>query len=93
MDTTTSPTTGSDHRDTPTLCRPFHDRMIAGVASGLADYLGIDVTLARIGLAVLAVIGPGLPIYLAAWLLIPDEGATQSIAMDFIHPASSTTTS
>jgi phage shock protein C len=60
--------------------------MVAGVAVGLADYLDIDVTLVRIALAVLTVMGgAGIPLYLAGWLLIPEEGASQSIAGEFIH--------
>jgi len=60
--------------------------MLAGVASGIARYLGADVTLVRIVLAVLAVVGgAGVPIYLAGWLLIPEEGAEQSIASHFIQ--------
>jgi phage shock protein PspC (stress-responsive transcriptional regulator) len=75
-----------DQAGPPPLCRPFHDRMLAGVASGVARYLDIDVTVVRIVLAVLAVVGGvGVPIYLAGWLLIPDEGAEQSIAAGFIQ--------
>ena len=71
------------------LFRPVQDRMVAGVAAGLARYLGVDVTVVRIILAVLTVVGgAGLPIYLAGWLLIPDEGATQSIASEFIQSLS-----
>jgi phage shock protein C len=72
-----------DHRP---LQRPVNDRMLAGVAAGAARYLGVDVTVVRIVLAVLAVMGgAGVPIYLAGWLLIPDEGAEQSIATEFIR--------
>jgi phage shock protein C len=68
------------------LCRPIDDRMLAGVGSGIARYLGVDVTVVRIVLAVLAVIGgAGVPIYLAGWLLIPEEGCEQSIAGQFIQ--------
>jgi phage shock protein PspC (stress-responsive transcriptional regulator) len=60
--------------------------MLAGVAAGLADYLGIDVLIVRIVFAVLAVVGgAGVPLYLAGWLLIPEEGAEQSIASDLIQ--------
>jgi phage shock protein PspC (stress-responsive transcriptional regulator) len=63
------------------LQRPFQDRMLAGVAAGVARYLGVDVTVVRIVLVVLALAGgAGVPIYLAGWLLIPDEGSEQSIA-------------
>jgi phage shock protein PspC (stress-responsive transcriptional regulator) len=65
----------------PGLYRPIGDRMLAGVAAGIAQYLDLDVTIVRVVLAVLAFAGgAGVPIYLAGWLLIPEEGAEQSIA-------------
>ena len=68
------------------LYRPFQDRMLAGVAAGLARSLGVDVTIVRIVLAVLTVVGGvGVPLYLAGWLLIPEEGSEQSIASEFIQ--------
>jgi phage shock protein C len=68
------------------LYRPIHDRMLAGVASGIARYLGVDVTIVRIVLAVLAVVGgAGVPLYIAGWLLIPEEGSEQSLAGEFIQ--------
>jgi phage shock protein PspC (stress-responsive transcriptional regulator) len=58
--------------------------MLAGVASGIAAYLGVDALLVRIAFAVLTIMGgAGIPIYVVCWLLIPDEGATHSIATDF----------
>ena len=58
--------------------------MIAGVASGIAAYVGIDTLIVRIAFAVLTLVGgAGIPLYLVCWLLIPDEGATDSIATDF----------
>jgi phage shock protein PspC (stress-responsive transcriptional regulator) len=60
-------------------------RMIAGVAAGLADYLDVDPTLVRIGFVVLALMGGiALPLYLAGWLLIPDEGSEQSMAEEML---------
>jgi phage shock protein PspC (stress-responsive transcriptional regulator) len=71
------------------LQRPFHGRMLAGVAAGVADYLGVDVTIVRIVLAVLTIMGgAGVPLYLAGWLLIPDEGAEQSLASELIQSLS-----
>ena len=68
------------------LYRPLDGRMVAGVAAGIAGYLGVDVTVVRIVLAVLTVVGgAGIPVYLAGWLLIPDEGATQSVASQLIN--------
>jgi phage shock protein C len=79
-----------DHPDNSTaaqqLCRPVQDRMLAGVAAGIARYLGVDVAVVRIVLAVLAIAGgAGVPIYLAGWLLIPEEGSELSIASQFIQ--------
>ena len=84
-DQATSPESRPLIRQQP-LYRPIHDRMLAGVAAGVARYFGIDVTIVRIVLAVLTIVGgAGVPIYLAGWLLIPEEGASQSIATDLIQ--------
>ena len=72
------------------LNRPVQDRMLGGVAAGIARYLSVDVTVVRIVFAVLAIMGgAGIPLYLAGWLLIPEEGAEQSIASDLIGSLSS----
>jgi phage shock protein PspC (stress-responsive transcriptional regulator) len=63
------------------LRRPFEDRMLAGVAAGLARYFGVDVMIVRIAFVVLTVVGgAGIPLYLAGLLLIPEQGSDQSIA-------------
>jgi phage shock protein PspC (stress-responsive transcriptional regulator) len=92
MNTTTAnpqadnpPTDQHDRTSAQPLSRPLDDRMLAGVAAGVARYLGVDVTLVRIALAVLAVVGgAGVPIYVAGWLLIPEEGRDRSLAADLI---------
>ena len=82
---TVNPEASAQTRPQP-LYRPFQDRMLAGVSVGIARYLGVDVTVVRIVLAVLAVVGGvGVPLYLAGWLLIPEEGSEQSIASQFIQ--------
>jgi phage shock protein C len=84
MNTTT--TTPATDQTAQQLRRPADDRMIAGVAAGIARYLGADVTAVRIILAVLVFVGgAGIPIYLAGWLLIPEEGSDQSIAGGFLQ--------
>jgi len=81
--------TVSTEQNTQQLRRPAEGRMLAGVAAGIANYLGADVTAVRIILAVLAIVGgAGVPIYLAAWLLIPEEGSEQSIAGGFLQSRS-----
>jgi phage shock protein C len=67
------------------LVRPIEGRWLAGVAAGLADYFGLDVGLIRAVFAVLTVLGLlGVVIYLAAWLLVPEQGAEVSIAEKII---------
>ena len=48
--------------------------MIAGIAGGLAKYLGIDPVLVRLGIVVLVIAGgSGILAYLVAWIVIPEE--------------------
>jgi phage shock protein PspC (stress-responsive transcriptional regulator) len=68
------------------LRRSRQDRMVSGVAAGVARYLGVDVTMVRIAFAVLIVFtGAGVPLYLAGLLLIPEEGREMSIAGSLIE--------
>jgi phage shock protein PspC (stress-responsive transcriptional regulator) len=83
---TVTHTSASPSQQRSPLRRPYEGRMLTGVAAGVADYLGIDVTLTRIAFVVLALFGgAGIPLYLAGLLLIPDEGSDQSIAGSLIH--------
>jgi len=68
------------------LRRRTVDRVIAGVAAGLGDYLNVDPLLVRAGFAGLMILGgAGLVLYVAAWLLIPAEGHPISIAEGTFH--------
>jgi phage shock protein C len=64
------------------LVRTRDGRMLAGVCAGLADYLGLDVTLVRVLWAVVSVItgGAGALAYLVAWIIIPDQGQKSPLA-------------
>ncbi len=67
------------------LRRSGDDKMLAGVAGGIARYLGADVTLVRVITAALALFtGAGAALYLAAWLLIPADGDDEPIAAAWI---------
>ncbi|WP_345383914.1 PspC domain-containing protein [Pseudonocardia yuanmonensis] len=57
------------------LHRSRRDRMLAGVCGGLAESLGVDAGLIRIALVALTILGFGFGIvlYLAAWILAPEE--------------------
>ena len=65
----------------PPLRRSRGDKVIGGVAGGLADYSGIDALLWRVGLVALALAGPGIPVYLLLWLLMPAGPAGDSLAV------------
>ena len=62
------------------LRRNRSDRMVAGVSGGLGRYFDVNPVLYRVGFVVLALLGgAGILIYLAAALVIPDDGQDQSI--------------
>src|SRR5271170_5081349 len=68
------------------LRRSYQDRMLGGVAGGLARYFDVDTMIVRIGFVVLTLVGgAGIPLYLAGLLLIPEEGSDQSIAGSLIE--------
>jgi phage shock protein PspC (stress-responsive transcriptional regulator) len=63
------------------LERTKSPRIIAGVAGGLARYFDLSPAVFRLGLIVLTLLGgAGILVYLAAALVIPEEGADQSFA-------------
>lgn len=55
------------------LFRNEHDRVIAGVSSGLADYMQVDVTIIRIlfVLSAMFLAGTGVIVYIAMWIIVP----------------------
>ncbi len=56
------------------LRRPKNNRVIAGVCSGIGEYLGVDPVVIRLLLVVATLMGgSGILIYLVAWVLIPEE--------------------
>jgi phage shock protein C len=71
---------------TKILVRSQKGRMVAGICAGIASYSGLDVTLVRVIVTVVSVLtgGTGVLAYLAAWMIIPDEGEKTSIAQDLV---------
>lgn len=62
------------YRRQPRLTRATDDKVVGGVAGGLARYFGIDPVVFRIAFVVLALAGgSGILLYLLAWLLVPDD--------------------
>lgn len=62
---------------TPTqrLLRSRTDKVIAGVAGGIAQYLAVDPVFVRLGLVALCFTGVGVLLYPILWLVMPLEGA------------------
>jgi phage shock protein PspC (stress-responsive transcriptional regulator) len=62
------------------LTRIPADARIAGICAGIADYLGVDVTLIRILWVTLSVVPGsiigGIVAYAVAWLIMPEGAAT-----------------
>lgn len=55
------------------LMRSLSDKKVAGVCGGVGKYLGIDSTLVRIVMLLLAFLGgSGLLIYLIMWICMPE---------------------
>jgi phage shock protein PspC (stress-responsive transcriptional regulator) len=84
MSTTTAgawSATVNDQPEVRQLRRSADDKMLAGVAGGIARSLDVDVTLVRVIIAALALVsGAIVPLYIAAWLLVPADGEGQSVA-------------
>jgi signal transduction histidine kinase/phage shock protein PspC (stress-responsive transcriptional regulator) len=73
-------------RDPGPLRRSRDDRLIGGVASGLARKIGVDPTVVRLGFVVGSLMsGFGVAVYIGAWLLVPAEGHDDTLAARTVH--------
>jgi phage shock protein C len=67
------------------LARSRKGQIVAGVCSGLGDYLKVDANVVRLGFAVLTIFGGlGILIYLIAWVILPEEDQDTSIAESWV---------
>jgi signal transduction histidine kinase len=57
----------------PRLDRRADGRLVAGVCSGLAEHLGLEVLVVRLAFAVLLSAGVGVVAYVALWLMVPQR--------------------
>ena len=58
------------------LRRSRTNRMIGGVVAGLANYMGMDVSIARILFVLISIFSaafPGILVYVLCWILIPED--------------------
>ena len=58
--------------------RSRNDRVIAGVCSGVGARLGIDTTIVRIAFVALALAWIGVPLYVLAWILLPQAAIPEA---------------
>ena len=73
--------------DQKQLVRPQKGRMVAGVCAGIGQFFGVDANIVRIIFAVLTVFSAGAAalVYLIAWVVVPEEGETGSIAENYLN--------
>lgn len=68
------------------LQRTDNGKIIAGVCSGVGEYIGVDPNILRLGLAIASFFGGlGFGVYVVAWLLLPEQNKDTSIAQDLIE--------
>ncbi|WP_316812081.1 PspC domain-containing protein [Pedobacter heparinus] len=72
------------------LFRNEHDKVIAGVSSGVAEYMEVDVTIIRLlfVLSTIFLVGTGILVYLIMWIVVPvnnDPAARFSKFNDFFN--------
>ena len=71
----------------PPLTRPHDGRRVAGVAAGIAAWLGVDPNVVRLAFGVLVFAnGIGLALYAVGWLVFPDEGEPASRLQRIVRP-------
>lgn len=68
------------------LRRARQERVIAGVAGGIANYINVDPLFVRAGFIVLGLLhGLGAVIYLLMWLLMPNEDTLENTPRDQVR--------
>lgn len=55
------------------LFRNEHDKVVAGVSSGIAEYMEVDVTIIRLlfVLSTIFLVGTGILVYIVMWIVVP----------------------
>jgi phage shock protein PspC (stress-responsive transcriptional regulator) len=66
---------------TKKLRRSTEDRMIAGVAGGVAEFFDLDSTVVRLVWVLMVVFGGfGVLLYLIMWIFVPEKGAGDQVS-------------
>ncbi len=64
--------------------RQMDGHLLGGVATGLADALDLDLSVVRVAFVALTFLGGlAVPVYAAAWLLVPEEGSDHALINEF----------
>jgi phage shock protein C len=72
------------------LVRSAKGQWVAGVCAGLGEYFKVDANVIRLVFAALTIAGAlGIVLYLAAWVILPEEGEDTSIAQAWISKSRS----
>ncbi len=65
------------------LQRNPDDKVIAGVASGVADFFGLDPTVVRVIWALTILLGGfGVIVYIILWIVVPEGDSDHTVAHD-----------
>ncbi len=69
------------------LTRKLNDKMVSGVASGLAEYFQLEVTWVRIAFVLATFFGGGgLWIYIILWIAVPESNGSVIYEQTFSNP-------
>lgn len=72
--------------------RSRKDKMIGGVAGGLAEYFEVDPTIVRILFVVGLFLGAGFLAYILLWIIVPEEPVgTESASQNTANPETTDT--
>lgn len=66
------------YNPTQRLMRSRTDKVLAGVAGGIGQYLAIDPVIVRLAFVAMALTGIGVFLYPVLWLIMPMEGSQPS---------------
>jgi phage shock protein C len=69
--------------DSRKLRRSKDNRMVAGVAAGVAEYFDLDPTVVRLVWVLMVIFaGFGVLLYLIMWIVVPEEASEPTRAVD-----------
>ena len=76
------------------LQRNPDDKVIAGVASGVADFFGLDPTVVRVIWALTILLGGlGVIVYIILWIVVPEGDSDRTVSHDLRDKATGSTES